>query len=148
MRPESLEFLTHLLNTPTPSSQEARGQRVWLDYLVPFADKGETGTYGNAIAVLNPEGSPKIMVEGHADEIAFQIQYIDDNGFIYFSGVGGHDPSLARGQRVHIHGRNGAVLGVIGALAIHMKDGGKKAEVRDLHELFIDIGAASRKEAE
>jgi len=147
MRPESLEFLTKLLSTPTPSSDEAKGQRVWLDYLAPFADEVETDTYGNALAVLNPDGSPKIMVEGHADEIAFQISYIDDDGFIYFSGVGGHDPSLARGQRVHIHGRKGEVLGVIGALAIHMQ-GGKKQEVPELHELFIDIGAANRKEAE
>jgi len=148
MRPESLEFLGNLLNTPTPSSDEARGQRVWLNYIKPFADSVETDTYGNAIAVLNPSGSPKIMVEGHADEIAFQIQYIDEDGFIYFSGVGGHDPGLARGQRVHIHGRKGAVLGVIGALAIHMQDRSKKAEIPELHELFIDIGAANRKEAE
>ena len=148
MRPESLEFLTNLLNTPTPSGEEARGQRVWLDYLRPFADTVETDVYGNAVAVLNPEGSPKIMVEGHADEIGFQIQYIDDNGFIYFSGVGGHDPSLASGQRVHIHGRNGEVLGVIGALAIHMQDRGKKQDAPELHDLFIDIGASSRKEAE
>jgi putative aminopeptidase FrvX len=148
MRPESLDFLARLLNTATPSSDEARGQRVWLDYVKPFADQIETDTYGNALAVLNPGGSPKIMVEGHADEIAFQIQYIDDDGFIYFSGVGGHDPSLARGQRVHIHGRDGEVLGVIGALAIHMQDRAKKAEVPELHDLFIDIGAANRKEAE
>ena len=148
MRPESLRFLTELLNTPTPSSEEARGQRVWLDYLAPFADKTETDTYGNAIAVLNPEGSPKIMVEGHADEIAFQIQYIDEDGFIYFSGVGGHDPGLARGQRVYIHGRNGPVLGVIGALAIHMQDRSKSATVPELSDLFIDIGATSRKDAE
>ncbi|MCE0482921.1 MAG: M20/M25/M40 family metallo-hydrolase [Methylacidiphilales bacterium] len=147
MRPESLDFLTRLLNTPTPSGEEHRGQRVWLDYVKPFAHGVETDTYGNAIATLNPKGSPKIMVEGHADEIAFQIQYIDDDGFIYFSGVGGHDPALARGQRVHIHGRNGPVLGVIGALAIHMQDRGKKAEIPELHELFIDIGAPSRKEA-
>jgi putative aminopeptidase FrvX len=147
MRPESLDFLTTLLNTPTPSSDEARGQRVWLDYLTPFADKVETDTYGNALAILNPEGSPKIMVEGHADEIAFQVAYIDDEGFIYFSGVGGHDPSLARGQRVHLHGRHGQVLGVIGALAIHMQSG-KKQEIPELHELFIDIGAANRKDAE
>src|ERR1700679_2036207 len=148
MRPDSLRFLTDLLNTPTPSSEEARGQRVWLDYLAPYADKLETDTYGNAIAVLNPEGSPKIMVEGHADEIAFQVQYIDDNGFIWFSGVGGHDPTLARGQRVHIHTRHGEVLGVIGALAIHMQDRGKKQDSPELHDLFIDIGAANRKEAE
>src|SRR5450631_1635990 len=147
MRSESLQFLTTLLNTPTPSSDEARGQSVWLDYVAPYADKVETDTYGNAMATLNPKGSPKIMVEGHADEIAFQIAYIDDDGFIYFSGVGGHDTALARGQRVHIHGRKGEVLGVIGALAIHMQ-GGKKQEVPELHELFIDIGAANRKEAE
>src|SRR5271156_2982273 len=148
MRSESLQFLTTLLNTPTPSSEEARGQRVWLDYLKPFADELATDTYGNALAVLNPKGTPKVMVEGYADEIAFQIQYIDDDGFIYFSGVGGHDPGLARGQRVHIHGRKGPVLGVIGALAIHMQDRSKKAEVPELHELFIDIGATSRKDAE
>jgi putative aminopeptidase FrvX len=148
MRPESLQFLTKLLNTPTPSSDEARGQRVWLDYVKSFADKVETDTYGNAIALLNPKGTPKIMVEGHADEIAFQIGYIDDDGFIWFSGVGGHDPGLARGQRVHIHGRHGEVLGVIGALAIHMQDRSKKADVPELHDLFIDIGAANRKEAE
>jgi putative aminopeptidase FrvX len=148
MRPESLDFLKRLLDTPTPSGEEARGQRVWLDYVKPFADTVETDTYGNAVAVLNPAGTPKIMVEGHADEIAFQIGYIDDDGFIYFSGVGGHDPGLARGQRVHVHGRNGPVLGVIGALAIHMQDRGKKAEVPELHELFIDIGATNRKEAE
>ena len=148
MRAESLRFLTDLLNTPTPSGEEAKGQRVWLDYLAPYAEKLETDTYGNAVAVLNPEGSPKIMVEGHADEIAFQIQYIDDDGFIYFSGVGGHDPGLARGQRVHIHSRNGPVLGVIGALAIHMQDRGKTAAYPELSELFIDIGAAGRKDAE
>jgi putative aminopeptidase FrvX len=148
MRSESLEFLTTLLNTPTPSGDEARGQRVWLDYLKPFADKLETDTYGNAVAVLNPGGSPKIMVEGHADEIAFQVQYIDDEGFIWFSGVGGHDSALVRGQRVHIHGRDGEVLGVVGALAIHMQDRAKRAEVPELHDLFIDIGAAGRKEAE
>jgi endoglucanase len=147
MRAESLKFLTDLLNTPTPSSEEARGQRVWLDYVEPFADSVETDTYGNALAVLNPEGSPKIMVEGHADEIAFQIQYIDDDGFIYFSGVGGHDPMLASGQRVHIHSRRGEVLGVIGALAIHMQGSGRPP-VPELHDLFIDIGAGSRKEAE
>jgi putative aminopeptidase FrvX len=147
MRQESLDFLTKLLNTATPSSEEHRGQRVWLDYVGHYADSVETDTYGNALAMLNPKGSPKIMVEGHADEIAFQIAYIDDDGFIYFSGVGGHDPSLARGQRVHIHARDGEVLGVIGALAIHMQ-GGKKQEVPELHELFIDIGAANRKEAE
>lgn len=148
MRPASLEFLQELLDTPSPSSAEAAGQRVWLDYVKKFADRVETDSYGNALAFINPNGSPRIMVCGHADEIAFQVQYIDSDGFIYFAPVGGPDPALARGQRVHIHTAKGKVLGVIGSLAIHMQDRGKKAEVPEWHDMFIDIGAANKKEAE
>ncbi len=148
MRPESLDFLKKLLNTPSPSSHEVAGQRVWLDYVRPFADSVETDTYGNAIATLNPSGSPKIMVEGHADEIGFQVQYIDDNGYIYFAGVGGNDPTLATGQRVQILTANGSVFGVIGALAIHMQDRSKKPDAVEIHDLFVDIGAENRAAAE
>lgn len=148
MKAFSLEFLSNLLETHSPSSAETAGQRVWLDYVKPFADRIETDAYGNALAYLNPGGRPKILVAGHADEIGFQVQYIDDNGFIYFQPVGGPDAALARGQRVYIHNKNGRVLGVIGSLAVHMQDRTGKAEVPDFHEMFIDIGAANRKDAE
>lgn len=148
MRTESQDFLRRLLNTPSPSGGEFRGQRVWLDYVKGFADSVETDAYGNAIAILNPKGTPRIVVSGHGDEIAFQIQYIDADGFIYFSPVGGPDPALARGQRVHIHSAHGVVLGVIGSLAIHMQDHDKKSEAPKWHDLFIDIGAANKKDAE
>lgn len=148
MKKSSFEFLSNLLETPSPSSGETAGQRVWLDYVGKFADRVETDAYGNALAIVNPGGHPKIMVMGHADEIGFQVQYIDDNGFIYFQPVGGPDVALARGQRVHIHNRNGKVLGVIGSLAVHMQDRSKEAKVPDYGELFIDIGAENRKAAE
>jgi endoglucanase len=148
MRTESLHFLETLLNTPSPSSGEAAGQRLWMSYIKQFADEVESDAYGNCVAVLNPNGSPKIMIEGHADEIGFMVQYIDENGFIYFGQVGGPDPAVARGQRVHIHTAKGPVLGAIGTLAIHMKDRGKKEEVPDWSDIYIDIGAANRKEAE
>lgn len=148
MKTSSLEFLTKLLETPSPSSGETAGQRVWLDYVEQFADRIETDAYGNAIATLNPGCSPKIMVAGHSDEIGFQIQYIDDAGFIYIQPVGGPDVALARGQRVHIHSKNGPVLGVIGSLAVHMQDRTKDSKVPDWHELFIDIGAENKKAAE
>ncbi|MDE1169611.1 MAG: M20/M25/M40 family metallo-hydrolase [Verrucomicrobium sp.] len=148
MKPKSLEFLGRLLNTPSPSSGEAAGQRVWLDYVTPYADEVGTDAYGNAWAILNPKGTPRIMVGGHADEIAFQIQYISEEGFLYFAPVGGPDPALARGQRVEIHHEGKRVLGVIGSLAIHMQDRSKKAEAPEWHDLFIDIGAADKKDAE
>jgi endoglucanase len=148
MREESLKFLQTLLQTPSPSSAEAAGQRVWLDYVKKYADRVETDAYGNAQAVINPNGSPRIVIVGHADEIGYQVQYIDGEGFIYFSAVGGPDHALARGQRVHVHTAKGPVLGVIGSLAVHMQDRGKESKVPDQHELFIDIGAKDKKDAE
>ncbi len=148
MKDRSKAFLRQLLNTPSPSGGETAGQRVWLDYVKEFTDEVQTDAYGNAVAILNPKGTPRILVTGHSDEIAFQVQYIDDKGYISFSPVGGHDSTLPRGQRVTIHGRKGPVKGVVGALAIHMQDRSKKSEAPAFHDLFIDVGAASRKEVE
>lgn len=148
MKETSRLFLKTLLNTASPSSGEAPGQKVWLNYVKPFADLTQTDVYGNAVAVLNPKATVKILVAGHADEIAFQIQYIDDKGFIYFSPVGGQDPSLARGQRVMIYTAKGPVFGVIGGLAIHLQDRSKKTDAPAWHDLFVDIGVSSKAEAE
>ncbi|HSI82699.1 MAG: M20/M25/M40 family metallo-hydrolase [Candidatus Methylacidiphilales bacterium] len=148
MRPESLAFLIKLLETPSPSSGEARGQRVWIDYVSQFTDDVETDAYGNAFAYLgNREAKPRIMVAGHGDEIGFQVQYIDDDGYIYVDAVGGPDVALARGQRVYIHTANGPVLGVFGSIAVHMQDRSKKGEVPEISDLYIDIGAKDGKEA-
>jgi putative aminopeptidase FrvX len=148
MRLESLDFLKKFLHTPSPSSGEMAAQRLWVDYVKAFADEVETDTYGNAIAVLNPKGSPRLMISGHADELAFIVQYIDDEGFVYFQPVGGHDIALPRGQRVAIHHQGKEVLGVIGSLAIHMQDRDKKADTPAWHDLYIDIGADNKKAAQ
>ncbi|CAF0689727.1 M42 family metallopeptidase [Candidatus Methylacidithermus pantelleriae] len=147
MRPESLQFLKDLIDTPSPAGGEYLGQKLWLDYVRPWADEVRTDAYGNALAILNPAGRPKILVCGHVDEIGFQVQYVDEEGFIYFQPVGGSDPALARGQRVYIHHDGEEVLGVIGSLAIHMQERDKKPEIPQWHELFIDIGARNRQEA-
>jgi len=147
MRTESLDFLQHLLTVPSPSGAEVEGQRAWLDYVGQFADEVHSDSYGNCWAVLNPKGTPKVMVAGHADELAFMVTYIDDDGFVYFQPAGGQDPALARGQRVVIHGAKGPVKGIIGLLAIHMQDRSKKPEQPKWEELFIDIGAAGKADA-
>lgn len=141
-------FLFRLLETPSPSGFEAAGQRVWADYVRPFADAFESDSYGNALAILNPEGSPKILLSGHADELGFMIAYISDDGFLYFRGIGGVDPALIRGQRVIIHGHQGPIPGVTGQLAIHLQKPDDRKKVPDIEELVIDIGARSRAEAE
>jgi putative aminopeptidase FrvX len=148
MREASLEFLKTLINTPSPVGHEARGQRVWLDYVSEFADETFSDHYGNCVAVLNKGGSPRVMLAGHADEIALVVSYIDDNGFLYVRRMGGVDPVVSKAQRVNIHTASGPVLGVIGNVAPHLtkSDGDKKYPKID--ELFIDIGVGSKKEAE
>src|SRR5580700_6019374 len=119
MRQPSLEFLRTLVNTPSPVGHEVRGQRVWLDYVKPFAEKTFSDTYGNCVAVLNQGGSPRLMLAAHADEIAMVVNYIDSDGFISVRKMGGVDPAITKAQRVTIHSRKGPVRGVVGNVAPH-----------------------------
>jgi len=147
MREQSLKFLETLINTPSPSGHEVRGQRVWLDYVRPFADETFSDAYGNCVAVLNKGGSPRVMLAAHADEIGMAVNYIDSDGFIYVRRLGGVDAAITKAQRVVIHTRNGPVKGVVGNVAPHLtKEDGDRRSVK-IHDLFIDIGVSSRKEA-
>jgi putative aminopeptidase FrvX len=148
MRPQSLEFLRRLVNTPSPVGYETRGQRVWLDYAKKFADESFSDAYGNCVAVLNKGGSPRIMLAGHADEIAMAVNYIDDNGFIYVKRMGGVDAAIMKAQRVIIHTRSGPVKGVVGNVAPHLMKQEGDPKPPKIHEIFLDIGVSSRKGAE
>jgi endoglucanase len=148
MREASLKFLQTLINTPSPCGFETRGQRVWLDYVSRFAQETETDAYGNAVAWLNRGGSPRLMLAAHADEIAMTVNFITEQGFIYVRRVGGIDPAITKAQRVTIHSRRGPVRGVVGNTAPHLTRQEGEPKPPKIHDLFIDIGAASRDEAE
>ncbi len=153
MRPESLSFLKRLLDTPSPSGFERAGQRVWLDYVKPFATRTWNDAYGNCFAELCPDASdaPTVAVCGHADEIGLMVNHIDDKGYIYCKQIGGIDAGSIVGKRIQfqssVAGVTNPVLGVIGATAIHLQDKASEGKVRKLHELFIDIGARTTDEA-
>ncbi len=148
MREESLNFLRTLVNTPSPVGHETRGQRVWLDYAKQFADETFSDAYGNCVAVLNKGGSPRLMLAGHADEIAMAVNYIDDSGFIYVRRMGGVDAAITKAQRVTIHTKRGPVKGVVGNVAPHLTKQEGDPKPPKIHEIFIDIGAGKRNEAE
>ncbi len=148
MRSESIEFLKELVNTPSPSGNELRGQRVWLDYVKDYADETYWDSYGNCVAVLNKGGSPRLMLAAHADEIAMTVNFITKEGFIYVRKVGGIDAGIMRGQRVSIHTADGDVRGVIGNVAPHLTKQEGERKVPKMEDLFIDIGVRSRPEAE
>src|SRR5213594_4100928 len=148
MREPSLNFLRTLVNTPSPSGHEVRGQRVWLDYVKQFANETFSDAYGNCVATLNKGGAPRLMLAAHADEIAMAVNFINDEGFIYVRKLGGVDAAITKAQRVVIHARNGTVKGVVGNVAPHLTKADKERKVPEIHDLFIDIGVGSRKEAE
>jgi putative aminopeptidase FrvX len=148
MRPQSLEFLMTLVNTPSPVGHETRGQRVWLDYAQQFAEETFSDAYGNCVAVLNKGGGPRIMLAGHADEIAMAVNYIDDNGYLYVKRMGGVDAAIMKAQRVQIHTRSGPVKAVVGNVAPHLTKQEGDPKPPKIHEIFLDIGVSNRKEAE
>jgi endoglucanase len=148
MRNESLQFLERLVNTPSPSGHEARGQRVWLDYVKGVADETFTDAYGNAVAVLNKGGSPRLMLAAHADEISMVVNYINKQGYIYVRKMGGIDPAITKAQRVVIHSKDGPVAGVVGNVAPHLTKSDSERKVPKIEDLFIDIGVDTRKAAE
>ncbi|MEW6307209.1 MAG: M42 family metallopeptidase [Verrucomicrobiota bacterium] len=148
MREQSLKFLQTLVNTPSPSGHEVRGQRVWLNYVKAFADETFSDAYGNTVAVLNKGGTPRLMLAAHADEIGMAVNHIDKEGFVYVRRLGGVDPAITKAQRVIIHGRKGPVKGVVGNVAPHLTKLEGERKVPKIEDLFLDIGVDSRRDAE
>lgn len=146
MRKESKKFLQNYLNNASPTGFESSGQKLWLDYLKPYIDEYIVDTYGSAVGVINPGKKYKVVIEAHADEISWFVNYITDDGYIYVVRNGGSDYQIAPSMRVNIYGENGVVPGIFGWPAIHVR-GDKNPETAQ-DTIFIDIGCSSRAEVE
>ena len=143
----TVDFLKKLLDTPGPSGFEAAPARVWREEVKRFADDVRADVHGNSVGVINGKGAPRLMLAGHIDEIGIQITHIDDDGFLFFAGIGGWDSQVLVGQRVVLTGPKGAVQGVIGKKAIHVMKADERDKVSKIADLWIDIGATSKAEA-
>jgi len=140
----SLDFLEKLINTPSPSGFEERASELWREYVNPFVSNMDTCHYGNTFAFVNPESDKKIMLCSHIDEIGMMVNYINDEGFIYFSAIGGIDESILPATEVIICGKEEKVFGVIGSMPIHLKE--DEEESIKIHNLYIDVGASSKEQ--
>ncbi len=143
----SLAFLKTLLDTPGPSGFESAPAKLWRKEASSFADV-TWDVAGNSMATVNPGGSPTIMLAGHIDEIGVIVTYIDDEGYVYISSIGGWDPQVLVAQRIRFLGRSGDVFGVIGKLPIHLIKPDAREKAVKLTDLWVDIGAKNKKEAE
>ncbi len=142
----SLAFLKRLLDAPGPSGFEQAPARLWREEARTFAAV-DVDVAGNSFATLNPGGSPRVMLTGHADEIGVMIVHVDDEGFLHIGPVGGWDSQVLVGQRVILLGRGGPVHGVIGKKPIHLLKPDERDKVSKITDLWVDIGAANKAEA-
>ncbi len=145
MDKKSKSFLEKYLNNASPTGFESSGQQIWLDYLKSYTDTYFTDTYGTAVGVINPEADYKVVIEAHADEISWFVNYITSEGYIYVRRNGGSDHQIAPSMRVNIHTSNGPVKGVFGWPAIHVRVAGKE-QAPSLKNIFIDCGCNSKEE--
>ena len=146
----SFSFLKSYINNASPVGFESSGQKIWLEYLKPYVDSHFTDPYGTAVGVINPEHPFKIVIEAHADEISWFVNYITKEGLIYLKRNGGVDHQVAPAQRVFIHGKKGIVKAVFGWPAIHTRLGSaeQKEPTPRTDNLWLDCGARTKKEVE
>ncbi len=147
MDKNSMAFLENYLNNASPTGYESKGQKIWMEYLKPYVDDFITDIYGTAVGVINPESDYKVVIEGHADEISWYVNYITDDGLIYVIRNGGSDHQIAASKRVNIHTKNGIVQGVFGWPAIHTRDRAKEQSPQ-LDNICIDVGCSTKEDVE
>lgn len=144
---KSLSFFESYINNPSPTGFEWQGQRLWLDYLAPYVDDTYIDNYGTAVGIINPDAPYKVVIEAHADEISWFVNYITSDGLIYVIRNGGSDHQIAPSKRVNIHTDNGIVKAVFGWPAIHTRSG-EKEDSPSLKNIFLDCGCTSKDEVE
>ena len=144
---KSVEFFEKYINNASPTGYEWEGQKVWLDYLKPYIDEHFVDNYGTAVGVINPKAEYKVVIEAHADEISWYVNYITKDGLIYVIRNGGSDHQIAPSKRVNIHTDKGLVKAVFGWPAIHTRSG-EKEEAPTLKNIFLDCGCTSQEEVE
>lgn len=141
---EKYPFLAEMLNTVSPTGNEERIQKLWKEEATKFADDVMTDNFGNVYAAINPNADFKVMLAGHADEIAFMVKHIDSNGYIYMAKAGGINPAIAIGNKVNIYTETEIVRGIVGNVPEHIND---SKTYPKLESVYIDIGAKDKEEA-
>ncbi len=142
----SEDFLKKYLDNPSPSGFESEGQKLWLNYIKKYVDETHVDNYGTAYGVINPGKSFRVVIEGHADEIGWYVNYISEDGFVSVIRNGGSDQSIAPSKRVNIHTKKGIVKGVFGWPAIHTRKGKDAALTATTDNIFIEVGCQKKEE--
>jgi putative aminopeptidase FrvX len=141
------DVLRRLLEAPGPSGYETAPAAVWREAASSFAEVSADPVGSSVARVAGTDGGPRLAVVAHIDEIGLVVTHVDDEGYLYFRGVGGWDAQILVGQRIELATRGGPVTGVIGKKPIHLLRDEDRKKVAEIKELHIDIGARDGDEA-
>lgn len=149
MTPHTLDFFRKLLTTPGPSGFEEQARRVWREEVKAFSHEQVTVAHGSEIATIRGKSAKtSILLMGHIDQLGLIVRYVNDEGFLYFAPIGGVDADTLISQRVRVMGPRGEIAGIIGKIAFHLMDAEERKKKLEIHDLWVDIGAKSKAEAE
>ena len=149
MPAELQALLEELSNAPGPTGFEGPVRAIVRRELEPLADSVETDGLGSLVARFNGASErPRVMLAAHMDELGLLVRRITDEGYIKFQALGGWlDQSLIN-QRWTVLTREGPVPGVTGIKTVHVMTPESRKELFKRDEMFIDVGATSREDAE
>lgn len=146
---ETLQMFKQLTETHGVPGHEGQVREVMKNMIEPYADSIETDNIGSLIAIKKGDvEGPKVMVAGHLDEIGFMVTHITEQGFLKFQPLGGWWEQVMLAQRVQVLTNNGPIDGVIGSKPPHILPPEARKKSVDKKDMFIDIGASSKAEAE
>lgn len=130
------------------SGREDEVREYILERIMPFADEIRTDPMGNLLVFKKGAAAPKqrVMLAAHMDEVGLIITEITEDGYLRFDTVGGIDRRVLLGKRVFVGAMR--VLGVIGSKAIHLTTAEQRKNLPKVSDMYIDIGAKDRAEAE
>ncbi|MGF3522188.1 MAG: M42 family metallopeptidase [Candidatus Bathyarchaeia archaeon] len=144
--PENLERLS---NASGIAGREAEVRDLMAELLKPYVDEVKVDKLENIIAIKKGKKSqPKIMLAAHMDEVGLMVKHITKEGFIKFTKMGGIDDRILLAQKVHVYTEKGALPGVIGSKPPHIQKEEERKKIMTYDELFIDVGAENREDAQ
>ncbi|MDH6305895.1 putative aminopeptidase FrvX [Parabacteroides sp. PF5-5] len=145
---ETDSYLDAIIETPTPSGFEKKGQEIFASYAMKYVDSITTDTLGNIIALKKScsGNGLKLMISAHMDEVGFMVKYIDNMGMVYIVPIGGVNLSLLPGLQLILHHNKEKYVAVVGRKPIHLLNENEKKCI-ETDSIWLDLGFASKEDA-
>jgi len=143
---KAISLLQELTEAHSVPGHEDEVRAIFVDEL---ESHGELSSDGSGSVFCESGSGPRVMVAGHMDEVGFLVQNITLDGFLQFVAVGGWWEHSLLSQRVEIRTRRGdKIVGVVASKPPHFLPASQRSQIIPLDQMFIDVGASSREEAE